>query len=111
MAKTTIIQLVDDLDGSDAHETVKFGLDGLSYEIDLNKKNADKLRLALTPYVAAGVKVSGRSKPAAHRRPAAADRDQNQAIRDWAARKGLEVAPRGRIRAEIVEQYHRDAGR
>jgi hypothetical protein len=114
MAKTTIVQLVDDIDGSEAHETVKFGLDGLTYEIDLSNKNAAKLRNALQPYVDHGTRISGRSSSNARggaRRPAVAEREQNKAIRAWAMRKGLDVAPRGRIRAEIIEQYHREAGR
>jgi hypothetical protein len=114
MAKTTIVQLVDDLDGSEAHETIKFGLDGLSYEIDLSNKNAAKLRTALAPYVDHGTRISGRAMAAGRggaRRPAVAEREQNKAIRAWAIRKGLDVAPRGRIRSEIVEQYHREAGR
>lgn len=113
MAKTTIVQLVDDLDGTEAHETIKFGLDGLSYEIDLSNKNAAKLRNALQPYVDNGTRISGRvtSARGGVRRPAVAEREQNKAIRAWAMRKGLDVAPRGRIRSEIVEQYHREAGR
>jgi nucleoid-associated protein Lsr2 len=114
MAKTTIVQLVDDLDGSEAHETIKFGLDGLSYEIDLSNKNAAKLRTALQTYVDHGTRISGRVMAASRggaRRPAVAEREQNKAIRAWAVRKGLDVAPRGRIRSDIVEQYHREAGR
>jgi hypothetical protein len=113
MAKTTIVQLVDDLDGSEAHETIKFGLDGLSYEIDLSNKNAAKLRTALAPYVDHGTRISGRAAAARGgvRRPAVAEREQNKAIRAWAVRKGLDVAPRGRIRSDIVELYHREAGR
>ncbi len=113
MAKTTIVQLVDDIDGSEAHETVKFGLDGLSYEIDLSNRNAGKLRTALQPFVDKGTRISGRAGVArgVARRPAVAEREQNKAIRAWAIRKGLDVAPRGRIRSDIVELYHREAGR
>lgn len=114
MARTTIVQLVDDLDGSEAHETIRFGLDGLSYEIDLSNKNAAKLRNALQPFVDHGTRISGRAAAASRggaRRPAVAEREQNKAIRAWAIRKGLDVAPRGRIKSEIVEQYHREAGR
>jgi hypothetical protein len=113
MAKTTIVQLVDDLDGSEAHETVRFGLDGQMYEIDLSNKNAAKLRAALQPYVERGTRISGRaaSGRGSSRRPAVSEREQNKAIRAWAIRKGYDVAPRGRLRAEIIEQYHREAGR
>jgi hypothetical protein len=54
MAQSTIVYLTDDLDGSDADETIRFALDGKSYEVDLNKKNASALRRALRPYVEGG---------------------------------------------------------
>jgi hypothetical protein len=54
MAQSTIVYLTDDLDGSDAEETIRFALDGKPYEIDLNKKNAAALRRAIKPYVEAG---------------------------------------------------------
>jgi hypothetical protein len=119
VARETITKLIDDLDGGAADETVKFGLDGVLYEIDLSKKNADKLRNALKSYVEKGTRVDrrravtigGRSASARSRGGAAAEREQNRAIRAWAQRKGLEVAPRGRIKADILDQYHREAGR
>ena len=54
MAHQTSVTLVDDLDGGKAAETVVFGLDGASYEIDLSKKNAGTLRKALTEFVVHG---------------------------------------------------------
>lgn len=54
MAKTVIVKLSDDLDGGDADETVRFSLDGRSYEIDLSVANAAKLRDALKPYIHKG---------------------------------------------------------
>jgi hypothetical protein len=113
MARTTIVQLVDDIDGTEAHETVKFGLDGYTFEIDLSTKNATKLRNVMQTYVEHGTRISGRSAAGrgGSRRPAVAEREQNRAIRAWAIRKGYDVAPRGRIRSEIVDHYHREAGR
>jgi hypothetical protein len=116
VARETITKLIDDLDGGEAHETVRFGLDGHSYEIDLSTKNATKLRNALAGYVESGTRVSGRSvglirNAGRGRGGAVAERDQNKAIRAWAQRKGLDVAPRGRIKQDVVEQYHREAGR
>lgn len=58
MAKETITRLIDDLDKSDADETVRFGLDGVEYEIDLSAKNAAKLRQLLEPYVTHGTRLS-----------------------------------------------------
>ena len=114
MAKETFTRLIDDLDGGEAAETVTFGLDGYAYEIDLSSKNAAKLRTALATFVQNGTRVSGRGGARGAGRPrsaAAVGREQNQAIREWAIRKGYDVAPRGRIKQEIVEQYQRSAGR
>jgi hypothetical protein len=115
VATETVTKLIDDLDGGEAHETVKFGLDGHSYEIDLSTKNANKLRNVLSPYLEHGTRISGRGANANGRagrgRGVAPERDQNKAIRAWAIRKGLDIAPRGRIKQEIVELYHREAGR
>jgi hypothetical protein len=115
MAKETITRLVDDLDGGVAHETVTFGLDGVSYEIDLSAKNAKKLRNEMAGYVEKGTRLSGRRVAggvgARRRGGVRGDREQNQAIREWALAKGFEVAARGRIRQDIVEQFHRSAGR
>jgi hypothetical protein len=116
MAKRTVTTLIDDIDGSEAAETVKFALDGVAFEIDLSQKNASKLRNVLAPYIEKGTKVTGRGAATAGRstgraRGAVAEREQNKAIRAWAIRRGLDVAPRGRIKADIVEQYHREAGR
>src|SRR5689334_21381633 len=116
MARKVEVHLIDDLDGSAAAESVKFSLDGVTYEIDLNKKNAAKLRNSLAPYVDAGQKLG---RVSAHRvstrgrgsAAARADREQNQAIREWAKRQGIGVSDRGRIAASIVEQYEAEAGR
>jgi hypothetical protein len=118
VAKRTIHVLVDDLDGGDADETVKFAIDGVQYEIDLSKKNAAKLRDAVAPYVAAGSKVGrggvvvgGRAASARGRGGAAADREQNRAIREWAQAKGIKVSDRGRIKQEVVDRFNAEAGR
>jgi hypothetical protein len=112
MAKQLITLLTDDIDGSEADRTVEFGLDGVTYTIDLSDKNAGKLRKALDPYLAAASRV-GRS--AANSRiaprstvpaPSRANRDQNQAIREWAGKNGYEVSERGRIPSSIVEAFH-----
>ncbi|MEH0934369.1 histone-like nucleoid-structuring protein Lsr2 [Micromonospora psammae] len=111
MAKQIIHKLVDDLDGGDADETVKFALDGVQYEIDLSNSNAAKLREAFAQYIAhgtrvgrGGVVVGGRA--ARGRGGATADREQNKAIRDWAKKNGKEISDRGRIPQEIVDEYH-----
>jgi hypothetical protein len=116
MARKVQVNLVDDIDGTDAAETLRFGLDGTNYEIDLNEKHAAKLRGALEKYVASGRKL-GRGHPVVVRRgraggtPARSDRAQNQAVREWAKRKGIEVSERGRIPASVLAQYQAEAGR
>ena len=59
MAIITTTTLVDDLDGTEAADTVAFALDGVAYEIDLNEENAEKLREALAGYVAGARRVDG----------------------------------------------------
>jgi hypothetical protein len=113
VAQIREVRLIDDLDGETADETVEFGLDGKSFEIDLSKGNAGRLRDALAEYVAAARKSGGvrrRSATAAAvppRRPSI-DREQNQAIRDWARKRGMKVSDRGRIPAEVLEAYHQE---
>jgi hypothetical protein len=113
MAQIREVRLVDDLDGEAADETIEFGIDGKNYEIDLSKGNAGKLRDALASYVAAARRSGGRRRSgsssggAAARRPSI-DREQNQAIREWARKRGMKVSDRGRIPAEVLETYHQE---
>ena len=58
MAQRTVVTLEDDIDGSEAEGTVTFAFNGVQYDIDLSKKNSDKLAKALAPYVASARKVS-----------------------------------------------------
>jgi hypothetical protein len=111
VAKETFTRLIDDLDGGTAHETVTFGLDGHTYQIDLSSKHAKKLRQDLAPFVEVGSRVSVRSTARGRGRGAAADKDVNRSIREWAIAKGYDIAPRGRIKQEIVEEFHRTGGR
>ncbi|MDP9094824.1 MAG: Lsr2 family protein [Actinomycetota bacterium] len=107
MAQKHIVQLIDDLDGGDAAETVTFGIDGANYEIDLSAKNAGKLRDSLAVYVASArrsARASGRVRGG--RSVARSDREQTQAIREWARKSGLQVGEKGRIPATILEAYH-----
>ena len=103
MAQKVNIILVDDLDAGSADETVRFGLDGTQYEIDLSKDNAKNLRAALKPYLDAGRKVGGRTG----RPRAAGSARSNEAaqIREWARNNGYTVSERGRVNSEIIEAY------
>ncbi len=105
MAQRVHIVLEDDLDGSDAEETVTFGLDGVSYEIDLSVDNAAALRDALAPYVGSARRVSGRTSP---RRTSSRGRTSGPTpaeVRDWARAEGREVSDRGRVPAEVRAAY------
>nr|WP_166682621.1 Lsr2 family protein [Streptomyces sp. 846.5] len=104
MAQKVVIELSDDLDGSEAVETITFALDGRSYEIDLSEKNAGRLRKIFAPYAEAGRRQGG-ARRGAKRIPAGADRPNPVEVRTWAAAHGIEVAPRGRVPAEVVEKY------
>src|SRR3954470_3120135 len=97
MAQKVHIVLEDDLDGSDATQTVSFGLDGTSYEIDLNDKNATALRDALATYVGHGRKVSGTRRGRRSAAAASANGHSAKEIRDWARSHGHDVPERGRI--------------
>ena len=108
MAQRVQITLTDDLLGADtpADETVSFGIDGASYEIDLNADNAAALREALAPYVAAGRKESAAAKRAGRRaRPATVSSASANDIREWARANGMEVSDRGRVRDEVKAAY------
>ena len=114
MAQKVMVTLVDDLDGGDAEETVEFGLDGAFYEIDLSEDNAERLREALSEYVEharrqAGRKRLGRVAVGRAPRTASADREQNQAIREWARKQGMNVSDRGRIPKEVTDAYNAQA--
>jgi hypothetical protein len=108
MAQKVTVSLVDDLDGGVAEETVQFALDGKSYEIDLSGGNAAKLRAAVEQYVSAARRPGGRQRAARSGAAprAGVDREQNQAIREWARKHGHKVSDRGRIPAEVIEAYH-----
>jgi hypothetical protein len=106
MARQIITVLTDDLDGGHADQTVEFGLDGVSYTIDLSEKNAGKLRKALEPYRAVAAKAGlavGRHGAVAPSR--VSSRETNQAIREWAVKNGWAVSERGRIPSSVVEAY------
>jgi hypothetical protein len=110
VAQKVQILLVDDLDGGEATETVKFSLDGTSYEIDLSDGNATALRDALAVYIAEARKVgsgrrssgggnTGKQQRSSTGGPAASE------IREWARANGMEVPERGRVSAEVRKAY------
>jgi hypothetical protein len=103
MAQRVNIVLEDDLDGSQAAETLRFGIDGSEYEIDLSKKNATAFRRQLAPFVEHARKA-GRGQRRRFVRTTSSRRRSGD-IRAWAKEQGIAVSERGRIPASLVEQY------
>jgi hypothetical protein len=101
----TLVVLEDDLDGSEAAETIEFAVDGAQYSIDLSEPNAEQLRAALDKYIDKARRIGGR-RPS--RRSVSQKIDKpidNAAVRAWAASHGIEVSSRGRISAAVIEQF------
>ncbi|MET0863833.1 MAG: Lsr2 family protein [Nakamurella sp.] len=106
MAQQTTVTLTDDLDGGKAVETVTFGLDGRTYEIDLSKKNASALRKALGEFTASARKVrSGRPAAAPAKTARPSTRIDAKAVREWAQANIVAVSARGRVPSEVVDKY------
>ncbi|HSF36535.1 MAG TPA: Lsr2 family protein [Nocardioides sp.] len=106
MAQKVNIVLVDDLDGTEATETVSFGLDGTTYEIDLNDANAASLREALSGYVGHARKVAGGGRRTRRSSGGSSSSSSNtKDVREWAKAQGMEVSERGRISADVQQAY------
>jgi hypothetical protein len=104
MSKSVSVIVTDDIDGSEDAETVSFGLNGVTYEVDLGKKNRARLEKALAPFIEAGRRVprGGRRRGASRSGGPSADRAD---VRAWARTAGLKVSQRGRISSDIMRQY------
>ena len=100
MATKVLTTLQDDIDGSAAVETVRFGLDGVEWEIDLSERNANRLRNSLSDFIAHGRKVGGKRV-----RKSSSNEIDAKLVRHWAESNGIEVNSRGRIPADIVKRY------
>ncbi|QYN18715.1 Lsr2 family protein [Amycolatopsis sp. DSM 110486] len=108
MAQKVLIEMLDDIDGSVASQTVPFDLDGVAYEIDLSDRNAAALRDELAGYIAAGRRAGGRKTRIVAEQSTgvtAADRERSRAIRAWAVENGYAVSDRGRLSSEIVAAF------
>ena len=103
MATRTVTELLDDMTGQVADETVSFGLDGVEYEIDMTKKNAAALRKALGPWQDHARRVGGRRSAVMTHVASGVD---NRAVRAWASSNGIALSERGRIPASVIEQFH-----
>ncbi len=107
MAQRVNVILVDDIDGSDAAETVGFALDGVDYEIDLSEEHAEELREAVSLYVGHARRTGGRRRSNKRAASAASSGAGASAaeIRAWARENGYDVPERGRVSAEVREAY------
>jgi Lsr2 len=103
MAQKVTVALEDDLDGGPAEETVRSGLGGAGYEIDLGKKNANTFRQQLTPFTGHARKTGRGQRRRAGR--TASSRERSGDIRAWATAQGIAVSDRGRIPASVAGQY------
>jgi nucleoid-associated protein Lsr2 len=101
---------IDDLDGSEAEGTVRFGLDGAEYEIDLNAEHAQALRDVLARYVRAARRAGGGARSGRGGRRAARGGLKSTEVREWAKAQGIEVKDRGRVPAELVARFEAAAG-
>lgn len=112
MAQKIQTIFTDDFDGSEADGTVRFALDGVDYEIDLNAAHAEELRKILAPYVEAGRKAGGSARRPGRRsdRRGAATGPNVSDVREWAKAQGLEVKDRGRVPAELVVRFQAATG-
>ena len=105
------IVLSDDLDGSEATQTISYTIDGQEYEIDLSEDNVQRFHAALEPFVSASRQVSRQAAPTrrgrgdGRRRSGGSGRDDIGQIRAWAESQGTDVSARGRIKKEIIDAY------
>ena len=106
MAQKIQTLFIDDLDGSEAKDTIRFALDGTEYEIDLNAEHAQALRDALARYVQAGRRARGGARqPARGGRRALAGGVDSTKVREWAKAQGIDVKDRGRVPAELMVKF------
>jgi hypothetical protein len=116
VATQTLVVVYSDLSGDPEATTVKFGLFGTEYEVDLTAGEAEALERLLQPYLTVGRRVGGRrsagraprSGAAANPRPGGAQANtgaSSKVIREWARANGHEIPDRGRIPMSVQEAF------
>lgn len=106
MAQKYIVELLDDLDGTPATDTINFALDGTSYVIDLNDAHIDELRGALEPFVGAARRADRDARPVKQAIASTSNkRSDLGAVREWANANGHKVSGRGRVSQTILDAY------
>jgi hypothetical protein len=110
MAQQIQTVFIDDIDGGKAEGTVRFGLDGTEFEIDLSSKHTKELRAALDKYIPHARKVGAGRRASARngRKPSTVD---TVAVRTWARDHGIDIKDRGRVPADVVQQYQVAVGK
>jgi hypothetical protein len=101
VARKVVVEMADDLDGSPATQTVRFGFQGIEYELDLNDENAQELTHWLENYIAHARRVRGRKRSGRDDKSGSNAAD----VRRWAHEQGIDVSARGRIPSQLAEQY------
>ena len=109
MAQKIQTLFIDDLDGCEAAGTVRFGLDGTEYEIDLSTAHSDALRKALEQYIRHGRRTGGTARRTSRSRRGS-DGVDTAKVREWAKGQGIEIKERGRVPADVVEKYKTAVG-
>jgi hypothetical protein len=109
MAQRIQTLFIDDIDGGAAEGTVRFGLDGADYEIDLSGEHSNELRTALGKYIEHSRKVGGTARRTARGRGAGSAVDTAK-VREWARESGYDIKDRGRVPADLVAKYQAAAG-
>ena len=107
MAQQIQTLFIDDIDGGEADGTVRFGLDGTEYEIDLSSKHTSELRQVLGTYISHARRVGTSRRP---RVRAASQVLDTHKVREWAKENGFEIKDRGRVPAEVVAKYKAATG-
>lgn len=110
MAQRTIFELVDDIDGSPAEESVSFAIDGVEFVIDLSTDNAARLRDTLAEFVGHSRRTGGRKQRGGSTTAATNGKPDGQAVREWARSQGEAVAERGRIPQALVMRFQEAHG-
>jgi Lsr2 len=114
MAQKVQTLFIDDIDGGEADGTIRFGLDGSEYEIDLSAKHSEELRSALGKYVSHSRRLGGTARRGARTAGrtgrAAGPAVNTTEIRNWARENGYDIKDRGRVPADVVAKYQAAMG-
>lgn len=110
MAQKIQTIFVDDIDGGEAEGTVRFALDGINYEIDLSSKHSNELRTTLSKFTGHARKVGGTRRAARRAGRGNASTVDTRKVREWAKKQGIEIKDRGRVPANVVDQYRTTVG-